>query len=581
MIRYPWSVPSGRGNRPRGGRRRVRPGVEPLEERALLSVAGTLDPTFGNGGIQTTPFNSFGDGTAVAIDQSGGPTNGDIYVAGTAADPNNPRLTEFALARYLPNGQLDLTFGTNGEVLTNFGNTPIESDSAFANAVAVQRDGKIVVAGSARVESDAAPNFAGNDFAVARYTPNGSLDTNFGTQGLVVFDFTSFFGNSGGRDVINALGIDSQNRIVLGGDATHGGQVDFALARLDPLGNFDNTFAGGGRVIDNINSSQRLGQGADFLNALVIDASDNIVVAGSANDPSGGADFAVARYLPNGLHDPSFGSDGATVTVFPPPSHGGSGAGTNAVANALALGPGGLILLAGSRRVNSTNEMSIALAEYQPNGVLNPGFGAGGQTTTALNPSSANAVAFDAAGNLVLAGWTSDSTVAPSGALVFAVARYTPGGALDPTFDPNGRLPGVVTTSFFQIDDSANGLAIQPDGKIVVAGFATANPLGGASAFALARYSSQSSTVPPPGPPRHRSIKAGLVLVKVGKRRKLMLEVLDAATGALEARFLSPFQPPFRVIQVITVQGDGAGQPNELLLTARRGRHTVNFSLLV
>jgi uncharacterized delta-60 repeat protein len=549
----------------RTGRRRVNPAVEPLEERALLSVAGTLDPTFGNGGLQATAFMTSASGNAVAIDRSGGATNGDIYVAGSATDPGNPNFEDFCLARYLPNGQLDTSFGNGGEVLTNFGNTPIGQGDARATAVAVQRDGRIVVAGHAQVMTNNNPNRGYDDFAVARYNPNGSPNTSFGTNGQVVFDFTSLFGNAPSDDVLRALGIDSRNRIVVGGtadDPVTGSAEGFALARLDPLGNLDSSFGAtsNGRVIDNIN-------GGSSIRALAIDASDNIVVTGSAFDGKAMSDFVVARYLPNGVLDNSFGSGGATVTTFGP--------GSPAGANAIALGPGGRIVVAGEVFVGTTSS-HFALAEYESNGVLNQGFGNAGQTITVINNNDAwTGVAFDPAGNIVVAGNTYDPSVS---AYVFAVARYTPGGALDSTFDPSGRLPGVVTTSFFQKGDLANGLASQPDGKIVVAGEAIrANNFG---AIALARYNG----APPPAapPPAHRPIVAELVPVKFGKKRKLIVEVLDAATGALEAKFLSPFQhPTFSAIQASAVQGNGAGLPDEVLITARRGRHTVRATFIV
>jgi uncharacterized delta-60 repeat protein len=553
----------------RGVRRRIVPAVEPLEERALLSVAGTLDPTFGNGGIQSTDINGWAN--AVAIDRSGGPTNGDIYVAGTADDPGVPNLKDFVLARYLPNGQLDTNFGDGGEILTNFGGTPIGAGNDSATAVAVQRNGRIVVAGSAVVTNSANPNAGAVDFAVARYNPDGSPDTSFGTNGLVAFDFTSLFANRPGADLINALGIDGRNRIVVGGTARDpaSGLVDFALARLDPSGKLDSNFGSNGLVIGNINNAQGLGPGDDTINGLAIDASDNIVVAGSAHDGNTGPfDFAVARYLPTGLPDGGFGTFGATVTSF--------GAGSSAEANAVALGPGGWIVVAGDVFPGGFNE-SFGLAEYQSNGVLNPAFGNAGKTTTAINNNDhGKAVAFDSAGNVVVAGYTFDLTL---GAWVFALARYTPAGALDPTFDPGGRLPGVVTTSLFRNDDEAYALAIQPDGNIVAAGFA--RQPNGDNSIALARYNG-TKPAPAPPPPPHRPIVAELVPVKVGKRRKLMVEVLDAATGALKDEFLSPFQhPPYSAIQASAVQGNGAGLPDEVLLTARRGRHTVSATFIV
>jgi uncharacterized delta-60 repeat protein len=259
MSRLRWSHLFARKTQPAAGRRRrVRPVVEPLEERTLLT-AGTLDPTFNPGsplpGTVTTDFHS--TGTAVAIDQSGGPNNGDIYVAGYATDPSTG-LEDFALARYLPTagqgpgqmpGRLDTSFGNNGEKLINFGdistnNIPIGLGNAVATSVQVHGDGKIVVGGSVRVGNPANGNFGAglnNDFAVVRVNSDGSLDNNFGTNGKAVFDFTSLFANRPGDDQLLALGIDGHSRIVAGGTAFDpvSGHYDLALARLDPRGNLD------------------------------------------------------------------------------------------------------------------------------------------------------------------------------------------------------------------------------------------------------------------------------------------------------------------------------------------------------
>jgi uncharacterized delta-60 repeat protein len=508
MFRSRWTKLFDRSRKtPAPRRRTLRPALEALEERTLLNGGGYLDPTFGQSGIQSTDFNS--TGKAVAID----PTTGDIVVAGYAVAQNKQ---QFAVARYLPGGTLD-TAGFNpnggagaGEVLTNFANTPIGFGNAQATTVAIDpANGDIVVAGFAQDVNPNDANYgagANNDFAVVAYRRDGSLDPNFGKNGQVVFDFTTQFGGKAGDDRINALGIDGQGRIVVGGFATNPAGVQYlALARLDAFGNLDGSFGGKGLVTANINAAQNIGPGNDVINGLAIDGSDNIVAAGSAFDGNRGHyDFAVARYsAANGQLDGSFGNLGATVTPF---------AGANdGRASAAALGPDGQVVLAGT--VSNAGGSFFELAQYRASGVLDAqGFGNGGTTATVINNTdSATAVAFDGDGNIVVAGTTVDPNLVPAGQNVFAVARYQPNGALDGSFaDPqHSPLPGVVTTAFFKKGASASGLAIDPaSGAIIVAG--TATRTNGDASFGLAGYLASNGTVTLSGP---ASVPAGQAAV--------------------------------------------------------------------
>src|SRR5262249_9448672 len=155
-----------------------------------------LDPTFGGDGKVTTDFasgNDFGQGVAIQAD-------GKMVVAGFSQNLQNPANTDFALTRYNPDGSLDITFGTGGKVTTDFGST---SDKALG--VATQADGKIVAAG----ESVDASNVS--RFALARYNPDGSLDTGFDGDGKVTTDVGSSFGEYA---VANAVAIEADGTIV-------------------------------------------------------------------------------------------------------------------------------------------------------------------------------------------------------------------------------------------------------------------------------------------------------------------------------------------------------------------------------
>jgi len=212
---------------------------------------GDLDVTFGNDGIVTTDFGGADEGRAVALQK-----DGKIVVAGVTAGLY-PLPSDFAVARYNKDGNLDMSFGVGGKVINDFGG----NDEGLA--VVLQKDGKIVVAG----ESD-------DDFAIARYNTDGSLDLTFGTGGKVTTDF-------GGVDEGRAVALQKDGKIVVAG-ASDG---DFAVARYNTDGSLDLTFGTGGKVINDFG-----GNNQGFAVALQKD--DKIVVAGILD-----VNFAVVRYV--------------------------------------------------------------------------------------------------------------------------------------------------------------------------------------------------------------------------------------------------------------------------------------------
>jgi len=136
--------------------------------------SGDLDTSFGGDGTVVTDFGSgsYDQATALALQP-----DGKIVAAGSSTASGSQ---DFALARYLPTGTLDISFGGDGKVLTDFGS----GSEAFAVAMTLQPDGKIVVAGRCTAGGTSA-------FALARYLPNGSLDASFSGDGRVCTDFGS------------------------------------------------------------------------------------------------------------------------------------------------------------------------------------------------------------------------------------------------------------------------------------------------------------------------------------------------------------------------------------------------------
>jgi uncharacterized delta-60 repeat protein len=414
-----------------------------LPPARVEAASGDLDPTFGSGGKVTTNFDSFDRANAVAIQ-----SDGKIVAAGFALTITS---NDFALVRYNSDGSLDASFGAGGKVTTDFFGTRDE-----AHAVAIQDDGKIVVAGGAL-------SFSVNTFlfSLARYNSDGSLDASFGTGGKVATNF----GNGAGA---NAIAIQSDGKIVIGGGAFlgNGTQNDFALLRYNTNGALDTSFGASGKVTTDFFARD------DRVNALAIQGDGKIVAAGVASPMLGAPVFALARYDDFGNLDPTFDTDGkVTADLF----------GLAAVANALAIQSDGKIVAAGATFIDSVfvnTPLDFALARYTGNGTPDPTFGTGGKITTDFfgSTDSANAVVIQSDGKIISAGFAA----IPFVSIDFALARYTNGGALDTSFGTGGR----VTTAFGQ-RAFANGAAIQSDGKIVAAGVADATFY---TDFALARY---------------------------------------------------------------------------------------------
>src|SRR6266568_281258 len=233
------------------------------------AAPGDLDATFCTGGKVTTDFAGDSDhARAVAIQ-----TDGKIVAAGKATNSRRGG-EDFALARYNPNGTLDTTFGTGGKVTTDFAG---DADQAFA--LVLQTDGKIVAAG------EATSSRRGEDFALARYNPNGTLDTTFGVGGKVTTDF------AGNTDRAFGVALQTDGRIVAAGEATAGYRgEDFALARYNSNGTLDTTFGTGGKVITDFAGD------TDRAFALALQTDGQIVAAGEAKTQTK-EDFALARYL--------------------------------------------------------------------------------------------------------------------------------------------------------------------------------------------------------------------------------------------------------------------------------------------
>lgn len=345
---------------------------------------------------------------------------------------------DFALARYNTNGTLDNTFTSDGLLTTDFG-----TSEDIAHSVAIQPDGKIVAAG---ITGDVS-----RDFAIVRYNADGTLDNGFGTNGKVTTDYNS---NDNG---IYSISIQPNGKIVAVGFANNGSDGDFFLVRYNTDGTLDNGFGIGGKLITDIGEN-------DYTHSVIIQPDGKIVVAGgSGNAPN--ADFALARYNEDGTLDNSFGTGGKITTDFNNNSDG---------ASSLVIQSDGKIVAVGF-----ANNNDFALARYNTDGTLDNSFSSDGKLTTDFDTyiDGALSAAIQPDGKIVTAGISFLSSAAN---MAFALARYNSDGTLDNSFSSDGKL----VTDFGIGDDSGESLAIAPDGKIVVGGYSVST----FAAFAIARY---------------------------------------------------------------------------------------------
>jgi uncharacterized delta-60 repeat protein len=393
---------------------------------------GDLDPTFGSGGVVHLPFGGGAGDVAVAPD-------GKIVAISDVPGSD----TTAYVVRLTATGALDETFAGDGTAVLS------RDGGVSAREVAVQPDGKIVVAGIVEPLDDA-------EGIVFRLTEGGEPDPTFDDDGVAVFDFDE------GHSTPAALQLQPNGRIVVGGTFTAEGEEDFGVARLRVDGSLDTSFAGDGTTtLDRFES--------DRLRTVTLQG-DRIVVGGFSQQ-QGAFEWVALRLMHNGTRDMAFGyaTDYANGLYY-----NGVFSGSDAVAT-----PDGGVLFSGQ------DADDAAALELDAAGREDAGFsGIEGRRSFTFGDavrSIATGAGIAADGNYAFVGSTS-----PSGEPRLAAAKLTPGGALVPSFGDGGQRV-YDAAGFFR----TTGLAVAPDADLVAVG----DDGGG---LALARI---SDTAPPPEPP--------------------------------------------------------------------------------
>ncbi len=393
----------------------------------LYSQPGALDVTFGTNGIVISDLGSDSESANAVAIQP----DDKIVIAGRIDIESDNAIL---VARYNTNGTLDPSFSVDGIVTTLIG-----TGDSQAYSVAIQQDGKIVIAGNSHNETS-------SEFTVVRYNSDGTLDHSFGVNGIATTDI----GND--RDVGTSMIIQPDDKIVVAGYSRNGTDYDFAVVRYNSDGSLDNTFSVDGII------TTALGSHYDRASSVALQQDGKIVVGGRSSSGTN-LDFAVVRYNTGGTLDNTFGDNGIVTTDF---------GGLNEECYALTIQPDGKIILSGLSEEGS--EGSTAVVRYNSDGTLDNTFSVDGIVTTLIGDygSSGHSIALQQDGKIIVGGISYYN----SEHYYYALVRYNSDGTLDHSFDDDGKL----TTALGSRCDGCNAIAIQSDNKIIAAGSSYMDP---------------------------------------------------------------------------------------------------------
>jgi uncharacterized delta-60 repeat protein len=389
-------------------------------------LTGDLDVAFHNVGHVRFGFGGGMDaGNAVAIQP-----DGKIVVAATS---DQAGVTVINVLRFTAAGAPDLSFNGSGRVMIRLG-----SMATAAGGVAIQPDGKILIAGTTQPYSN-------RDFALIRLNPDGSRDTGFGVDGVVTTDF------AGRGDDGRAILIQPDNKIVVVGDVESRspsggvGETHIGAARYHPNGTIDTSFNVYGKVTT---------AGA-YASSAALQADGKIVVGGGCN-VAPATQFCAVRFTAEGPVDPAFANSGRMVAYDP---H------FRSFASGVAVQPDGRIILAGP---TFGGDRGFTFIRVNPDGTNDVSFGDNGQVFTGFgsgdDESRANSLILQPDGKILASGY---GRPAGPGMTSLAAVRLNPDGSFDTSFNGTGKMAISVTAG----NDQGLASVAGPDGKILIAGY--------------------------------------------------------------------------------------------------------------
>jgi uncharacterized delta-60 repeat protein len=408
---------------------------------------GCLDTTFGNGGVVVASVNggtASGWANAIAIQP-----DGKIVVAVESSNAENTSAWDFYVLRFDSTGSLDSTFGTGGVVRFAFS---AEADHEWPASIAIQGDGKILVAGRAD---------ANYNVGVARLNSDGSFDSAFGAAGKLTFTLVARQ-----SAIPNSIIAQSDGRIAIGLNANN---AAFGFVRLNTDGTFDTTFNGTGKLVP---SGAKGNSSTVALIDMTIQPDGKYLASGMLPGSKGGGQFGLMRVNANGTLDTTFGSGGKVVTNL--------GGTWSAARNVGVLADGKIIASGDWLAGGTTGNQSYVFTRYLANGQLDTSFGTAGKALFA-SPDfrRMTGMTIQPDGKIVGSGW--DRNPNTTNANVF-ILRINPNGGLDSGFGAGG----MTFTDYNGLSDEGNSMAVQSDGKFVVAG--VVNGFGPGTSIGLYRY---------------------------------------------------------------------------------------------
>ena len=374
---------------------------------------GSLDPGFGTTGHVALPAML---ATAVALQPDGRIVTAGVTEAGA----------DFTVSRHLPDGTPDASFAAGGTATTVIDPNAVYFVGVSVDDVAVQADGRIVVAGS------------NGDLAVVRYNADGSPDTGFGGDGKVFTDF-----GRGRSERTGAVAVQADGRLVVAGSEHQPprGVPEVILARYHPDGSLDTGFGGGGRVVGPVGAASDVAVRPD----------GRIVAAGSPRTTGVGPEhFALWQFEANGGPDRGFGADGQVTTPLGDLDHAG----------ALVLRPDGRMVVAGTTRDRTTFRPRMAVVAYGADGRLDRTFDGDGRVVTGVGPAGGRAVdaALQADGRVVVSGST--DVPGTTEASDVAVLRFLPDAAPHRGYWLAASDGGVFAFGDARFHGSTGGMAL-------------------------------------------------------------------------------------------------------------------------